>query len=166
MTQHASNTSEADEIDLVAGYGTAIATTPTRRTTNRSHHATAPGVVFSGKETIMIQYSSNASDLDDIEFTTGYGTAIAIPRTRRSAERSVQAGLLAEPSSDMLDRPDLGMGSDEDARNPGAFQPDDIALTSVPPPARTSIRLAVAPGAGKGRRTQSAGEANRRRKAA
>lgn len=168
MTQHLSNTGEAEELDLVAGYGAAVAMTVTCRTTTRGHHATAPGVVFSGKETIMTQYSSNASELDDIEFTTGYGTAVAIPRMRRSAVRSEPAELLAERSSETADCPDPPCGSDEDARSPDSSEPNDIALTSVPPPARRSIRLAVAPGVGKGRRRQPqpAGDTSRRRKAA
>lgn len=156
MTQHVSNTSEADEIDLVAGYGTAVAVTRPRPSTIRSHHATPPGDYFSGKETVMTQYSSNAYELDEIDFTTGYGTAVAMPRTRRSAVRSDHAEVLAGPSRD------------DDTSSLDSSQADASALMLAAAPARRSKRLAAVPGTGKGlrRKPQPSGGTNRRRKAA
>lgn len=168
MTQHAWNTSEADEIDLVAGYGTAVAATATRLSSNRSYQITARGVSFSAKETIMTQDSTNASELDEIEFTAGYGTAVAMPRMRRSTVRNSQAELPAGARSEMTNGSNFAADSEQVTRSPDSSQADDITLTSAPPPARRSIRLAAAPGAGKGRRRkpEPAGEAMRRRKAA
>jgi hypothetical protein len=167
MTQHASNTSEADEIGLVAGYGTAVAMTRTRQSTIRSHHATAPGAIYSGKETTMTRYSSNANELDEIDFTTGYGTAVAVPRTRRSAVGSVQEEALGGSASNVTSPVAPATGSDDGAGGADSSQADDSAPMS-PPAARRSIRLAAARGPGKGRRSQPQPprDTNRRRKAA
>ena len=110
--------------------------------------------------------TSTIGDIEEIEFATAYGTAVAMIGKHQRAIGNHQTQSLERGS--VTGRLDVAAGTDHLLGSPRASQPDDKAVSRAQPPARRSIRLTAVPDAAKGRRhrPQPRSDINRGRKAA